>query len=77
MGRQRRGLGGSIELGVYSFLPSLFLYDTIGNVWKLCLGASLTESGPLLCSPCLPSIPLTVIDVHNAFRKLCVTKSSI
>ena len=75
MGRQQRGLGGSIELGVYSFLSSLFLYDTIGNVWKLCLGASLTESisicsGPLMCSPCLPSIPLTLVDVHNAFRKL-------
>lgn len=34
MDRQRRGLGGSIELGVYIFLFSLFLYETVEDVWK-------------------------------------------
>lgn len=48
MDRQRRDLGGSIELGVYFFWFSLYLYETIQVVWKLCLGASLTESFEIL-----------------------------
>lgn len=66
MDRQRRGLGGSIELGVYFFLFSLFLYETIEGVWNLWLGASLTESfwfcsGLLLFTPYLPSIPTRLL----------------
>lgn len=81
MDRQRRGLGGSIELGVYYFLFSLFLYETIEDVWNLWLGTSLTESFlVLLWTSAVNSVFAeytdTFTDVHNAFRKLSVTKAS-
>lgn len=81
MDRQRRGLGGSIELGMYFFLLSLFLYEKFEDVWNLWLGASLTESFlVLLWTSAVNSVFAeytdTFIDVHKAFWKLSVTKAS-
>ena len=79
MDRQRRGLGGSIELGVHFFLFSLFLYETIEDLWNLWLGASLTESFLiLLWTSAVNSVFAentdTFIDVHNAFGSFLLQK---